>query len=107
MHQRLSFRLSESWSWGLLVWLIARFVLSIISLVLWAVQVLPAHSPYGDLYLGLSPLRAGWQGALLGVWQRWDAIHYMHIASFGYSDSGSLAYFPLYPVLSRLISSSQ
>ena len=105
MPQRLSFHLPDSWSWGLLVWLIVRLVLSIIGLVMWGLQVLPANSPYGDLYLGLSPIRAGWQGALLGVWQRWDAIHYMQIASFGYSDSGSLAYFPLFPVLSRLLSS--
>lgn len=48
-----------------------------------------------------SPL--GW----LEVWNRWDAVQYQIIARDGYQVSGegrySLAFFPLYPLLARLV----
>ena len=42
---------------------------------------------------------------VLSQWQRWDALWYQHIAQSGYQPgSGSLAFFPLYPLLSRALS---
>jgi hypothetical protein len=35
---------------------------------------------------------------LLNVWGRWDAVHYLNIATFGYHGT-DMAFFPLYPLL--------
>src|SRR5207245_4563456 len=38
-------------------------------------------------------------------WQRWDTLWYQHIAEHGYSATdGSLEFFPLFPLLSKLVS---
>lgn len=100
----LSFRFNEAWRWGFQVWLVVRVILTAIGLVLYVTQSIPDHSPYGDLYLGVTPIRDGWAGAFLGVWQRWDAVSYMHIVEHGYSTAMFTAYFPLYPLLGRLLS---
>ncbi len=43
-----------------------------------------------------------------GIWKRWDAIHYMDIAQYGYTTDGDrkfdLAFFPFYPLLVRIAS---
>jgi Mannosyltransferase (PIG-V) len=42
--------------------------------------------------------------ALLAVWGRWDAVHYLDIATQGYQGT-DLAFFPLYPLLIRIVGS--
>lgn len=44
------------------------------------------------------------QNILLSVWQRFDTNWYLKIAQHGYSDAGSTVYFPLYPLLIRIVS---
>ncbi|HEV3090763.1 MAG TPA: mannosyltransferase family protein [Candidatus Cybelea sp.] len=39
---------------------------------------------------------------LLAVWGRWDAVHYLEIATQGYSGT-NMAFFPLYPLLINLL----
>jgi hypothetical protein len=39
---------------------------------------------------------------LLNVWGRWDAVHYLTIASQGYSGT-DMAFFPLFPLLIRIL----
>jgi len=39
---------------------------------------------------------------LLAVWGRWDAVHYLDIASIGYHGT-DMAFFPLYPVLISIL----
>jgi hypothetical protein len=39
---------------------------------------------------------------LLDVWGRWDAVHYLNIASQGYQGT-DMAFFPLYPMLIRIL----
>jgi hypothetical protein len=43
--------------------------------------------------------------SLIDVWLRWDAVHYMNIAAFGYSGVGApdAVFFPLYPYLVGII----
>lgn len=41
---------------------------------------------------------------LLAVWGRWDAVHYLDIATHGYYGT-DMAFFPLYPLLIRAIGS--
>jgi hypothetical protein len=58
-----------------------------------------------DFYFGLEPIRDGPLGAWLGVWQRWDTIHYLRLVEYGYFPGEVSAFFPLYPLLSRGIAS--
>ena len=41
---------------------------------------------------------------LLAVWGRWDAVHYLDIATHGYQGT-DMAFFPLYPALIRVVGS--
>jgi 4-amino-4-deoxy-L-arabinose transferase-like glycosyltransferase len=43
----------------------------------------------------------GLNGALAGMWLRWDTPWYLEIAAHGYSCYGSSAFIPLYPLLIR------
>jgi Mannosyltransferase (PIG-V) len=40
--------------------------------------------------------------ALLAVWGRWDAVHYLNVATQGYQGT-DMAFFPLYPLLIRVV----
>jgi hypothetical protein len=52
-------------------------------------------------YRGVAPS----QNLLLSVWQRFDTNWYLKIAGRGYSaDDGSTVYFPLYPLMVRVVS---
>jgi len=42
--------------------------------------------------------------ALLAVWGRWDAVHYLDIATLGYQGT-NMAFFPLFPLLIRILGS--
>ncbi len=42
--------------------------------------------------------------ALLAVWGRWDAVHYLDVATQGYEGT-DMAFFPLYPLLIRVVGS--
>ncbi len=76
---------------------------AVLALAGWAaVRFLPAAPPGGEW----SGLRAD-DGAplwwLVAPWQRWDALWYQHIAADGYrSGAPDAAFYPLYPVLTRV-----
>jgi hypothetical protein len=40
--------------------------------------------------------------ALIGVWQRWDTVWYLQIASHGYAGAAQTVFYPLFPVLIRI-----
>ncbi|MEO5857725.1 MAG: glycosyltransferase family 39 protein [Pyrinomonadaceae bacterium] len=44
-----------------------------------------------------------WAGGVLGIWQRWDAVHYLKLAQEGYGATGDnrflIVFFPLYPLI--------
>jgi Gpi18-like mannosyltransferase len=42
---------------------------------------------------------AGWLYSLLGVWERFDTLWYMHIAATGYDRPDAVVFYPLYPAL--------
>jgi len=46
----------------------------------------------------------GWRYGLIGVWERFDTLWYLHIAEHGYDRPESVVFFPLYPMLIRLVS---
>jgi hypothetical protein len=41
----------------------------------------------------------GWKYSLLGVWERFDTLWYIHIAQSGYDRPDALVFYPLYPLL--------
>ncbi len=54
-------------------------------------------------YQGVEPIMRGWAEFVFGVWQRFDTLWYLKIATYGYSpEDGSTVYFPLYPLLIRV-----
>ncbi|MEW6566579.1 MAG: hypothetical protein AB1449_00135 [Chloroflexota bacterium] len=89
-------------AWPIFVFLVARVFLSALGGVLFLLGVVPLTAdPVLRPYFGLAPVTEGWPGALLGVWLRFDAVHYLRIASQGYSAVDLSVYFPLYPLLVR------
>jgi hypothetical protein len=50
----------------------------------------------------LMPFSTGWQYRLLGVWERFDTLWYVHIAQFGYDRPDAVVFYPLYPMLLRI-----
>ncbi len=42
--------------------------------------------------------------ALLGVWERFDTLWYLHIAQHGYDQPMAVIFYPLYPALIRIVS---
>src|SRR5262245_42937411 len=47
----------------------------------------------------LIPRSAGMAYGLLGVWERFDTLWYLHIAKFGYDRPDAVVFYPLYPML--------
>jgi hypothetical protein len=95
---------SSAWIFGFTVWFLMRLLLSTWGAVIWFSGLIPKETG-NKFYFGVEPERLGWRGALLGVWQRWDAIHYSRIAQNGYSTAALSAFFPLYPLMARYLSS--
>jgi hypothetical protein len=93
-------RIPSAWRWGALTWLIQRILLSLWGAIISDLGPLPVQvGP--DAMHGVEAIVDGWRGAWLGVWQRWDAIHYFRIAHLGYGPDERSAFFPLYPLLGR------
>jgi Gpi18-like mannosyltransferase len=65
------------------------------------------------LVLGAMSLRMPWHfdlaepNGFFEIWNRWDALNYLHIAEYGYQATGDkqhlLAFYPLYPALIRAL----
>ena len=88
---------NPSWRIALLNWAAVRLGLGVWGAWIWFQQLMPAG---GYFYFKVAPVLEGWQGALLGMWQRWDGIHYQYIAEHFYTTDLS-AFFPAYPLIGR------
>jgi hypothetical protein len=49
------------------------------------------------------PAPHGLHYALLGVWERFDTLWYLHIAQYGYDRPMAVIFYPLYPALIRIV----
>ncbi len=88
---------------SLLLFAIHRVLLSVVGVVLFLAGLIPrTEDPLLRPYFGLVPVTEGLSGALLGVWLRFDAVHFIRIAQSGYSDPDLAPFYPLYPLLIRL-----
>jgi hypothetical protein len=99
-----SWRLPSEWKFALAVWLATRLALTLLGGLLFS-NSLPFVESNQKYYYNIRPVTYGAEGPLLGIWQRWDSIHYQRIADYGYYTDNLSAFFPLYPLLARQISS--
>ncbi|HKQ75802.1 MAG TPA: hypothetical protein VJ810_19040 [Blastocatellia bacterium] len=56
-----------------------------------------------DFTDNLTPRSAGLAYSLLGVWERFDTLWYLHIAQSGYDRPDAVVFYPLYPLLIRTL----
>jgi mannosyltransferase PIG-V len=105
-------RILRGFRYCLAVFLSVRVGLSVLALL--AVALLPHPSAIGEA-AGIPPpvnvpgwaaptLTPGWHN-LFTAWERFDALWFLRIATAGYAaGDGSAAFFPLYPMLIRIVS---
>jgi hypothetical protein len=87
------------------IFLIFRLLFTLLGLSLYLLGKVPLSAdPITRPYFGINPVTDGISGIILGVWQRFDAIHFQRIATFGYSDDALVAFLPLYPLITRVVS---
>jgi hypothetical protein len=95
-----------AWFWAAAIVAALRLGLALVLGVVWITLLpyLPAAAQVDPLLTGnrsYGPLA----GALLGVWARWDALHYLMLARVGYFGVGvgDSVFYPLYPALIRFV----
>ncbi|HOA10698.1 MAG TPA: mannosyltransferase family protein [Tenuifilaceae bacterium] len=100
LHYFNQIKISEALRYSFKIWLSELLIFTILGAVTSYLYkpILPADLNY---LWGTTPIDEGMEGALLGVWLRWDGIHYLRIADGGYSQEVLTAFFPLYPLLGR------
>jgi hypothetical protein len=97
-------RVSSAWKYPAALFLSQRVLLSLLGVVLFVAGMVPrSEDPILRPYFGVEPVVEGVSGALLGVWQRFDAIHFQRIAQAGYVDADLSPFYPLFPALSRAL----
>ena len=91
-----------AWGWAVIMVLGLRLALGAVMAGVWLVvrPYLPATIP-GDIALTGGRVYGRLAEALLGVWLRWDAVHYLTLAHVGYFQVGvgDSVFYPLYPLL--------
>ncbi len=102
-------RLPVPGSWGYSLGIALLCLVGVRLFLTVEMAVLALRVPLPDLQsrysgAGVPLLGSGWEGVLLGVWQREDALWYQKIATVGYSTTDmTQEFFPLYPMLIRLL----
>ncbi|TFH35434.1 MAG: hypothetical protein E4G99_07300 [Anaerolineales bacterium] len=101
MISRANFFKEEKW-YPTLLFCVQRCLYSILGWALFTLGYVPlTEHPIYRPYFGILPITDGISGAFLGVWQRFDVIHFLRIAQAGYTDADLSPFFPLFPLLSR------
>ena len=92
-------RIPPAWRLAFILWLALRLVNWAFGAALFASGFAPLHSGYN---YGIQTLTEGLDGALRGIWMRWDGVYYDLILTQGYQAMPNLsAFFPLFPLLAR------
>ena len=91
---------TPAWQRSLMIWLVLNVLLSGMGVLAWRLNSPIRPADLNNLW-GSTPIDEGLPGALEGVWLRWDALHYYHIAQQGYDTEVVSVFFPLYPLLGR------
>lgn len=91
------------------MWIVAttRIALWLFGLYVASERVIPHPCHFEEARNGWAAMPLQYSDGLafkvLGVWERWDACWYARLATFGYANDGSTAFFPLFPALERLV----
>lgn len=94
-------RLDSGWRLALATLVAARLVLGIVGVL---TQQLAADRPVTGGYTYLV-IEGGEPWSLfLSTWQRWDALWYQKVAEEGYQAGPTTNFYPLYPLLARMLS---
>lgn len=90
--------------WKLAIWLLVTLRIGLTLVGVTSIHLQPITVVGGDYMNLVIPGNDVWH-QLLSMWQRWDALWYQEIAAHGYqAGTGTAAFYPLYPWLSRLVS---
>jgi hypothetical protein len=97
-----------AWAWAIALTLGLRLGVGLMLAVAWtmvAPYIEAALSTDTRIYDGLPAYSEFPASIVLGVWQRWDAVHYLNLARLGYFgvSEGDSVFYPLYPLLVRLV----
>jgi hypothetical protein len=94
----------KMWRWAPFRRAVTLYLVMRIGLSLWTVLVLALVPAATGPYLGIDPVNEGLAGLLLGPWQRFDTLHFVHLASQG-CEAGTpdTVFPPLYPLLIRAV----
>jgi hypothetical protein len=94
----------REWLYPLSLFLLQRVLLSGLGVAAYRLGIVPlSEHPVLRPYFGVAPVTKGLSGILLGVWQRFDVVHFIRIARDGYADADLAPFFPLYPLLTRWV----
>jgi hypothetical protein len=75
-----------------------------LSLWFWAIDLLGLTERTSGVPAleGFKLASGGFRGTFIDIWLRWDSVHYLRIAQFGYSGDERSGFYPLYPLLGRI-----
>jgi hypothetical protein len=94
-----------SWKRALILTGVLRLVYSVVAAVAALVQPVNWRLLHSNaLTENLLPPNHGMRYLWLGVWERFDTLWYLHIATYGYDRPESVVFFPLYPSLIKMLS---
>lgn len=94
-------KLPPAWRWGLTIWPGAQLILSAWIIMMYLANIPPSREM--GIYYDQVPIVGGLDGVFWGFWQRWDAVHYQRILLNGYNAPDLSAFFPMFPLLGRLV----
>lgn len=98
-------RLPADWQIALAITAVLRVFYSAVAALAAAIVHPRASLVRSNALTEALPSAGGWHYALLGVWERFDTLWYLHIAQRGYDLPGAVVFYPLYPALIRVLSS--
>jgi len=95
----------KPWVVALIATCALRLVYSILgALIAPHLKLDPALVRSNDFTEHLMTPADGWSYRLLGVWERFDTLWYIHIAEHGYDRPEAVVFFPLYPLFIKSLS---
>jgi hypothetical protein len=94
----------KPWGVALIATCVLRLVYSILgALIAPYLKLDPTLVRSNDFTEHLMTPADGWSYRLLGMWERFDTLWYIHIAAQGYDRPEAVVFFPLYPLLIRIL----
>jgi hypothetical protein len=94
-----------TWKSALTLTLLLRLTYSVSSVVIGLTQSVNWKLVHSNaLTENLPPPDHSLHYLLIGIWERFDSLWYLHIAANGYDRPESLVFFPMYPALIRIMS---